>query len=473
MSSHLHPPKWRPPRTLSGTALAITMLAGCQSYEPAPLDLARYSDRLQHRLIEVEPLSAFAHRLTAGHEIPSRFDPADGLTVAEGEVLALFFNPELRIARLEAGVALADWENAGLWEDPVFGFDGAEIISPQSPFEYGLMLSLTIPISGRLDIEKERAGAHYEMRLREIVDAEWRTRADVRSAWLEWTVSAEQVALIDDAIAHLEPIAAMASQYESAGEITRTQRRLFQIELIDLQIRRTEAELNIVHTHTVLLELLGLPPNSNLEFLPSTASTRPPMMDEDTARLIESNTRLAIDISAYRVAEDTLRLEVRKQFPDIVVGGGYGTEFNDSRAMFGVSVPIPIFNANRGPIATARAQREVARARAETTLAHLERAVTEARLTLNTATHQMNRYREHMIPLLDTQSEEVRRVAELGEIDALLMLDTTTRHLSAKQRLLELQQRAQQASIALHQLYGPDSPQHPAPIAQPSTEVPS
>ena len=78
-----------------------------------------------------------------------------------------------------------------------------------------------------------------------------------------------------------------------------------------------------------------------------------------------------------------------------------------------------------------------------------------------------------MIPLLDTQSEEVRRVAELGEIDALLMLDTTTRHLSAKQRLLELQQRAQQASITLHQLYGPASPQHPAPIAQPSTEVPS
>ena len=69
-------------------------------------------------------------------------------------------------------------------------------------------------------------------------------------------------------------------------------------------------------------------------------------MDEDTARLIESNTRLAVDISAYRVAEDTLRLEVRKQFPDIVVGGGYGTEFNDSRAMFGVSVPIPVFNAN-------------------------------------------------------------------------------------------------------------------------------
>ena len=248
MSSHLHPPKWRPPRTLSGTALIIAVLAGCQSYEPAPLDLARYSDRLHHRLIEVEPLSAFAHRLTAGHEIPSRFDPTDGLTVAEGEVLALFFNPELRIARLEAGVALADWENAGLWEDPVFGFDGAEIISPQSPFEYGLMLSLTIPISGRLDIEKERAGAHYETRLREIVDAEWRTRADVRSAWLEWTVSAEQVDLIDDAIAHLEPIAAMASQYESAGEITRTQRRLFQIELTDLQIRRTEAELTIVHT---------------------------------------------------------------------------------------------------------------------------------------------------------------------------------------------------------------------------------
>ena len=73
-----------------------------------------------------------------GAEAPATFSFGDGLTPAEGEVLALFYNAELRQARLEAGVALANFENAGLWDDPEFGFDGAEILSPSgSPFEFG------------------------------------------------------------------------------------------------------------------------------------------------------------------------------------------------------------------------------------------------------------------------------------------------------------------------------------------------
>src|SRR5690606_28946947 len=132
-------------------AAALVVLAGCQSYDPVPLDVPGHRAAMLARLDALEPVAEFAARLAerAG-EAPARFNVADGLTVAEGEVLALFYNPDLRLARLKAGVALATAENAGLWEDPEFGFDGAEILSPEGPFEYGLMLSLTIPISGRL-----------------------------------------------------------------------------------------------------------------------------------------------------------------------------------------------------------------------------------------------------------------------------------------------------------------------------------
>ena len=188
----------------TGPILAVLLLPGCQSYKPAPLDIAGFETSFDSRLINSEPVSDFTRRLhDAGENVPAHFDPADGITYAEGEVLALFYNPDLRIARLEAGVSLATRENAGLWDDPVFGFDGAEIISPSSPFEYGLMFNLTIPISGRLEVEKERANAAYEAQLRAVADAEWRTRAKLRRQWSIWTAAVEQSDLLAKTIEQL------------------------------------------------------------------------------------------------------------------------------------------------------------------------------------------------------------------------------------------------------------------------------
>ncbi|MGY8753101.1 MAG: hypothetical protein ACKVIO_04315, partial [Phycisphaerales bacterium] len=110
-------------------------IVGCQSYEPAPLNIGSYRHSLETRLIEIEPVTEFVNRINATIHTPVTFDISDGISSEEGEVFALFYNPELRLARLEAGVALANFETAGLWEDPVFGFDGAEISSPSAPFE--------------------------------------------------------------------------------------------------------------------------------------------------------------------------------------------------------------------------------------------------------------------------------------------------------------------------------------------------
>ncbi|MCA9312338.1 MAG: hypothetical protein KDA21_14085, partial [Phycisphaerales bacterium] len=131
------------------------LVSGCQRYQPAPLDLEAHRAALDSRLVDLEPIESFLAS-TFGGEQPAHFDVADGLSPGEGEVLALFYNAELRRARLDAGVAMASYEHAGLWEDPVFGFDGADVISPAAPFEFGLTLSLTIPISGRLGAERVR-----------------------------------------------------------------------------------------------------------------------------------------------------------------------------------------------------------------------------------------------------------------------------------------------------------------------------
>ncbi len=463
----------RPPRTRVmlpglGSAVALIVLAGCQSYERVPLELADHRAALDARLIATEPISYFVERLSeAGNQVPERFDPNDGLSPAEGEVLALFYNPDLRLARLDAGVALATFDTAGLWDDPQFGFDGEEVLS--GPFNYGLMLSLTIPISGRLGVEKDRAGAAYEAELRRIVDAEWSTRAAVRSAWASWSVASERLLLLREVIGQVERISAITDQLETAGELTRVEARLLRAELVETRADVAEAVLAEARARVELLGLMGLPPDAPVELLPAI----PPASIAETTganeRLIEANTTLAVRRAEYQVAEETLRLEVRKQYPDITIGTGYGSEDNDDRLLLGVSIPIPILNANRAGIAEAKARREVARAAAETTFERLTRELAMARAAYDASRTQRDAFERDLVPMLDKQASEVEQLIDLGEVNTLLLLETVTRRFEAKSRLLDLRLAETNAAIEITRLLGPDEPEMPAPV-EPATD---
>jgi outer membrane protein TolC len=416
-------------------------LAGCQTYERSPLDLEAFLADLDHRALDPTPLTDF--------------DPEDGISWAEGEVLALFYNPDLQLARAEAGVALATADTAGLWEDPVFGFDGAEIVSPSGPFEFGLMGSLTIPISGRLALEEDFADAEYDATLLGLVDLEWQTRAEVRRAWARWTAAVANAEAIKATIAQLDSIDAIANSLEAAGELNRVERRLLRIELADRHIEEAESTLALIETNTALLRVLGLPPSAADLLQPALPRVEVDVPHDAIQRLLARNTLLTAHKATYHAAEEALRLEVRKQYPDLVLGTGYGKETGDHKILFGVSIPIPILNANRAGIATATARRDVARAKTETATAQLLRELAAAQAVYATRQTQHQEYEATIVPLLEAQGEDIKRIADLGELDMFVLLETTGRTLEARKRLIALRVAHLNAAITLVQLLGP------------------
>lgn len=420
---------------------AASVLVGCQTYERSPLDLEAFNADLDLRALDPTPLEAF--------------DPKDGISCAEGEVLALFYNPDLRVARAEAGVALATADTAGLWEDPVFGFDGADIVSPSGPFEFGLMGSLTIPISGRLDLEKDLANAAYNATLLGLIDLEWQTRSDVRRAWARWTAAVATADLVQATIAQLDSIDAIANSLEAAGELNRVERRLLRLELADRFVEATESTIALIDSSTDLLRLLGLPPSAAAMLQPGFPEVNIKVPFDATARLLAANTRLATHTARYHAAEESLRLEVRKQYPDLVLGTGYGKEGSDHKILFGVSIPIPILNANRAGIAQATARRDVVRATTETLSAQLLRELAAAQAVYATRQTQHQAYEATIVPLLESQGEDIKRIADLGELDMFVLLETTRRTLDARKRLIALRVAQLNAAITLVQLLGP------------------
>ena len=437
--------------------LAAGLLVGCQSYSPVPLELEGYVQRLDARLSDVDRVAEFAAALSEQDVSERRFDLSDGLDCAEAEVLGLFYNPALRRARAEAGFARAGAEHAGLWKDPEFGFDAAQILSPGSQFDFGATLGLTLPISGRLGIERDSADAEYEAQLLRLADAEWNVRMDIRKAWASWVLARGRVEQYEQFSGQADELMETIDRLVEVGQLGRTEGRLVRIEQTVRLAEMADAELEEIAARSELLALIGLPADSQIQLSRQLPTRRENQVGDVGQRVIDSNTAVAVAVARYEVAEHALRYEVRKQFPDITLGGGFGSEGDDERLLFGVSLPIPVLNANRAGIAEAHAARNVARVDADIVLDRVLRDHALASARASAIRTQLELYEQSIAPMLDEQSAEISELAGLGEIRTLVLLETITRHMETNRRLLELLAEQSIWDTEITRLLGPDT----------------
>jgi outer membrane protein TolC len=62
-------------------------------------------------------------------------------------------------------------------------------------------------------------------------------------------------------------------------------------------------------------------------------------------------------LAHYAAADEALKLEIARQYPDINITAGYSWEGGENIFELGPSAVLPVFNQNQGPIAEAEARR--------------------------------------------------------------------------------------------------------------------
>lgn len=442
-------------------AVLAALAGGCQSYAPRPIDREGHRDAFLRRTPEAPEVGAFAARLAAEDSAEAvTFDPSDGLTLAEGEVVALVYNRELRLARLRAGVAAASAEHAGLWEDPVLGTDIARIVdSTDNPWKVFASVGFTIPISGRLEVEKARAGDERRAAVVRAWAQEWATRVELRRRWVEWSSARERAAVMREFLGRLDQIVAIVERIAEAGEMSRVESRLFQIERATRASELAALEADAVRAELAIKDMLGLAPGASVVLTPSLgvhgAEDRGSGVETEPGEPSDRNAELAVARAEYAVAERTLELEVREQYPDITIGPGYGREDGEDQVLLGISLPLPVLNRNRRGIATATAERELARASYETAYERVVNELARALVARRTAGEQREVLETRVAPLVDQQYADARRIAELGEVDTLVLLESLTRQQETKLRLIEARATESLARIEVDALVGP------------------
>ena len=441
-------------------ALPALALAGCATYAPRPLP-----ERVD------QPRSASAISVDAA-SLPFRdlsthiFDPANGLDIDEVAMLAVANNPQLREMRDALGIARAQAFAAGLLPDPQLGlaFDHPSNGSAGNTNAFSVNPSYDAAALFLRSSRVDAANANLRRVNLELLWQEWQV---VGRARLLFTRLIAQRALLDQARAERKLLAGRYRSSHAAlaeGDVSLAVASADLAALQQVERRSNELERSRLQNRAKLDRLLGLAADAPLDLVSAPASPSSAAAIDaqrvraDLTRRLEQRPDLRALRAGYRSQEEKFRGAILAQFPALNIGL---TRARDTSGLytvgFGLSLSLPIFNANRGNIAIARATRRKLYDEYQDRLnsAYGEVAVALENLPLLQA--QLLRSRRGEIEL-DAVARRARAAARAGNLSASDAVRLQTAAVDKRSEVIELKEALMEQKIALEALLGPDLP---------------
>jgi outer membrane protein TolC len=430
----------------SAGLFAALFMSGCATYQPKPLPTAP-------DLAQVSALTVPASQFEIPGLKPHSF-PTNGLDETAIVTLAVFNNPDLKAARLQAGVADAQLLEAGLLPDPqVSGGLG------QSAFHTGYSIGLSEDLQALITrgAAKAAAKAHARQVNLEILWQEWQVAEKARELFIQSRADSQLQRVLT---ATRDLLAGRYHQDEAALEQDNATANTVSADLTaltdaDTQLSQLQLDANL--TRHELNQLLGLQPDSELPLI-GQSENRPlsrKKFEVAVAKLPHRRADLLALQAGYQSQEQRLREAVLAQFPAMSAGVEQARDPVEGVNTIGLTVnmTLPLFNRNRGQIAIQQATRAVL---CQTYQARLDQAVSDA-----DQIWQATRILVQQLRDLDARLPALKKIAVAaeqsfreGNLDTATYISLKSNFLTEQTIAIRLRSSIEQAESALATLLG-------------------
>lgn len=431
----------------------LSLLSACATYHPQPLSPYRSAAAFQARRLDDPKLRVF---LSDYGRTPKHW-PKQHWNLDDLVLVALYESPELAVQRARWQVARANVITAGQRPNPSIGFlSQHHSIAPEGvlPWTLGFSFDLPIETAGKRGDRVQGTLALADAARFQVGETAWQVRVLVRQRFLDLWAAIEQAKLLKTEVALRERMLKLVEQRFAAGESSAFAVNSSQLDWQRTQMTLAAAEAHVASARAALAQALGLPLGAiaDLRFDFTNMNQPPAGQTPPLTTLERAALRHRLDLQAalarYAAAEDALKLEIAKQYPDVHLGPGYEWEEGDNRWALGLTIALPVLNQNQGPIAAAQGQVAAAAATFTALQAQVIGQVSQAAAAYGGALRTLRTARA----LLDVQRKNQRfldRRYAFGETDALALLGGHLAYLVAERDRLVASYQAQQAQGAL------------------------
>ena len=417
----------------------LALLAGCtfERYRPLPLAPGPTATAYQTRSLADSALHRFLRPLL-GDSLPAT--PTAAWSVPALTYVAFYYHPDLDVARGQLQLAQGQRRTAAQRPNPRAGLNAAYNYRPgevpMSPWLFTPSLDFTIETAGKRRYRLRQADVQLEAARLNVGVVAWQVKSRVRAQLTAYLLAQEEQRLLREEVQVRGETADSLQTLFGFGELTLTDLELSRLTLADARLRQVAGGGAARERRALLAGSLGLPDTvlsgPRLRY-PGLLGAPPPVpLGDLEGAVLANNLALQRGQLDYAAAEAALQLEVARQYPDVVVGPSLRFYQGQRRAQLSPGVDLPIFHHNQGPVAEAKANREIAAARylqtqalVLTELARTRAAYAAARAEYATA--------QGLRRATEARGQNIKAVYDTGDLTYLDLLSTRLETVLARQ----------------------------------------
>lgn len=346
------------------------------------------------------------------------------LTLQQAIRAAYANNPSLRAASHAVGIADGGRIQAGVLPNPELSLS-TEGTDRRSRVETA-QITQTIELGGKRGARIAAAEQEQLLVARSLDVRQATLRADVMAAYMEALTAQERVGLAEAAMDIAQRATNAASRRVTAGKISPVEQTRSSVAESAVRLDSTQAMADMASAKRRLAALMGI----------SRAIAQPLQMPAIDFAAIPAMAELEQRLSAspqLRQAEAQVgrqnaqvTIERSSRIPDltVTVGSQRDRERGGSEAVFGVSIPLPLFNRNQGNMLVALRRVDQARDELEAERLRLHVDLADARQRAEVAQLQLDSLKTEMLPAAQQAYDAAVTGFELGKFGFLDILDT-------------------------------------------------
>ena len=403
---------------------------------------------------------AFSQGLPPGHVVGERAPQAaaaataEPLSLAKAIELALEGNPEVAAAKRQWEATEGQVLQGRSRPNPELAYSLEDTRSKTRTQSW--QLNLPVELGGKRAARTKAAEKTREQAQAQLAELQATVRANVAAAYFDVLTAQERLVLARDSAALAKSSTDTVSKRVAAGKVSPVEESKARVAEAGVRVELAQAASEQRNALSRLFALLGRidapytvldGKAENLPSVPSLADLQP---------LISSAPGVVLARIEVDRREALTALEQSKRVPDVTVSVGMqrSNETQRNVLLFGVSVPLPIFDRNQGNLLEALKLEDKARDELQAASVRLHSEVAQGQERLSTITAEVQSLQQDVLPGAKSAYDAATIGFENGKFNFLEVLDAQRTYFTAKSQYLKALGEAHRAAADIDRLLG-------------------
>lgn len=316
-------------------AVLLVAVAGCgsQPYRARPLQPDAAAQAYADRTLADDGLRAYAN----AQGVAAGTWPPDRWTLPQLTIAALYFHPDIEVARARARVSVAETRTSRT-RPPITVTARPEYNSKagdgETPWGMGVVLGIPIDIGGKRAARTEQLERLEAAAAADVGVAAWRVRSRLRRHFVDLHAARQMVRALEAEQEQRRVLLALLERREQAGYAAAADATAQRFRLAETEVAIRRAVIRREQSLAGVAEAVGVPLAvlAGVEFDFGSLATveAPPAPDSIRRAALRNRIDLRRKLDEYAAAEAAVRLEVARRYPDLMLAPGYFWDADES-----------------------------------------------------------------------------------------------------------------------------------------------